>query len=175
MLSGMSFSRLLFLVCVALAIVLPIRYWVVEPIYIATPSMEPRLPVGGHVWMDKVTLRWRIPRRGEIIVFRSPVGDDHEFVKRVIAVPGDTVELREKSLYLNDQPVYESFVKHTRKDEKLLGDDIGPLKVPEGALFVLGDNRDESKDCSVWADPSTGEPVRFLPLKNVRGLVRGFY
>ncbi|MFA6319168.1 MAG: signal peptidase I, partial [Elusimicrobiota bacterium] len=96
----MTLSRLLFLVCIALAVVLPVRFWVIEPIYIASPSMEPRLPVGGHVFMDKVTLRWRAPRRGEVIVFRSPVGGEHELVKRVIAVPGDTVELREKKLIL---------------------------------------------------------------------------
>ncbi|MBI4676898.1 MAG: signal peptidase I [Elusimicrobia bacterium] len=171
----MSLSRLLFLVCIALAVVLPVRLWVIEPIYIASPSMEPHLPVGGHVFMDKVTLRLRPPRRGEIIVFRSPVGADHELVKRVIAVPGDTVELKEKRLVLNGREVYEGYVRHTRRDERLQGDDLGPLTVPEGALFVLGDNRDESKDSSAWVDPATNEPVYFLPLKNIRGLVRGFY
>ncbi|MBI5624431.1 MAG: signal peptidase I [Elusimicrobia bacterium] len=171
----MPLSRLLFLVVIALAVVLPVRQWVVEPIYIASPSMEPRYPVGGHVFMDKLTLRRRAPRRGEVIVFRSPVGGEHELVKRVIAVPGDTVELKEKRLILNGKEVYESYVKHTRANERLKGDDLGPLTVPEGSLFVLGDNRDESLDSSAWADPSTGEPVRFLPLANVRGLVRGFY
>ncbi|MFA6319169.1 MAG: S26 family signal peptidase, partial [Elusimicrobiota bacterium] len=68
-----------------------------------------------------------------------------------------------------------SYVQHTRSEEKLQGDDLGPLTGPEASLFVLGDNRDESKDSSVWTDPATGEPLRFLPLANVRGLVRGFY
>ena len=87
----MSFSRLLFLICVALAVVMPIRLFVIEPIVIATPSMEPLLPVGGHVFMDRLTLDFRDPRHGEIVVFKSPVGDKFELVKRVIAVPGDTV------------------------------------------------------------------------------------
>ncbi|MBI5211042.1 MAG: signal peptidase I [Elusimicrobia bacterium] len=171
----MSVSRLVFLIGVALAVVLPVRQWVVEPIYIASASMEPKLPVGGHVFMDKATLRFRAPRRGEIIVFRSPVGGEHELVKRVIAVPGDAVEIREKKVYLNGSALTEFYAQHTRGEERLQGDSLGPITVPEGSLFVLGDNRDESKDSSVWVDPATGEPVRFLPLKNVRGLVRGFY
>jgi signal peptidase I len=168
-------ARLLFLIAVALGVVLPIRLWVIEAIYIASPSMEPTLAVGAHLFMDRVSLRLRDPRRGEIIVFRSPVGEDIDLVKRVIAVPGDTVELKAKKVLVNGAEVDEPYVQHTRAKEALEGDDLGPLTVPPESVFVLGDNRDESKDSSVWKDPSTGQPVRFLPLANVRGLVRGIY
>ncbi len=171
---GVSVGRLLFLVGIALAIVMPIRLWVLESIYIASPSMEPKLPVGGHVFLDKVTLRWRSPERGEIIVFISPVGDEHEFVKRVIAVGGDRVQIKEKKVFVNGEELFEPYAQHTRRDERLTGDNIGLLTVPQDALFVLGDNRDESKDSSAWTD-ADGQAVYFLPLKNVRGLVRGFY
>lgn len=171
----MSLGRLLFLVGVALAIVMPIRLWVIEPIYIASPSMEPHLPVGGHVFMDKLTLHVREPRRGDIVVFKSPLGEKHEFVKRVIALPGEVVEMKEKKVFINGKELWETYARHRRKDEKLQGDDMESLTVPKNALFVLGDNRDESNDSSVWKDPKTGEPLRFLPRKNVRGLVRGFY
>jgi len=170
----MSLSRLLFLIAIALAVILPIRRWVIEPIYIASPSMEPTMPVGLHVYMDKLTPRLRAPRRGEVIVFVSPLGEKHELVKRVIALPGETIELREKKVYINGRELEENYVKHDRADEKLQGDNIGPLVVPEGKIFVLGDNRDASKDSSVWKDAS-GQPLYFLPLKNVRGLARGFY
>lgn len=170
----MRARRLPFLFALAAAIVLPVRLWVVEPIYIPTPSMEPTLPVGTHLFMDKVTLALRVPRRGEIIVFRAPDGEELDVVKRVIAVGGDSVELRAKKVFLNGAEQDEPYVQHTRPEEKLEGDTLGPLTVPEGTLFVLGDNRDESKDSSVWKD-KTGQPIYFLPLENVRGLVRGAY
>jgi signal peptidase I len=170
----MSLGRLLLLVAVAVAIVLPVRLWVVEPIYIASASMEPTLPVGSHLFLDRLTLRLRPVRRGDIIVFRSPVGDEEDMVKRVIAVPGDAVEVRAKKVYLDGQPLDEGYMQHVRPGERLDGDDVGPLTVPPGSLFVLGDNRDESKDSAVWRD-SGSRHAYFLPGNDVRGLVRGVY
>lgn len=170
----MSLGRLLFLLAVALAVVLPVRLWVLEPIYIASASMEPTLPVGRHLFTDKLTLRLRSPRRGDIVVFVSPVGEEDEAVKRVIALPGETVELKEKKVFVNGQELDEPYARHTRAMEKLEGDNLGPLVVPPGKLFVLGDNRDESKDSSVWKD-AAGERLYFLPTASVRGVVRGVY
>lgn len=171
----MSLSRFLFLVAVALAIGLPVRYWVIEPIYIASESMEPALPTGTHAWMDRITLRLRRPKRNDIVVFASPVGDDFESVKRVIAVAGETVELREKKVFINGVELGENYVRHLRPDDRYPGDNVPPLTVPNGTIFVLGDNRDVSKDSATWTDPATKERVHLLPLKNVKGLVRGFY
>ena len=137
--------------------------------------MEPTFPVGAFVLMDKVTLRWREPRRGEVIVFSSPLREDKELVKRVIALPGDTVELRAKKVLVNGVELDENYTQHTRAEERLAGDNLGPLTVPPKGIFVLGDNRDESKDSSVWKDPDDGEPIYFLPRRRVTGLVRGFY
>lgn len=170
----MSLSRLLFLLLVAVAVVLPVRLWVLEPIYIASASMEPTLPVGRHLFTDKLTLRFRPPGRGDIIVFSSPVGDDHGLVKRVIALPGETVELKEKKVYINGRPIEEPYARHTRGGERLQGDDLGPLSVPAGGLFVLGDNRDESDDSTVWKNAG-GERIYYVPLRNVAGLVRGVF
>lgn len=164
----------LYLFLVALAVVLPVRLWVIEPIYIASASMEPTLPVGRRLFVDKVTLRLRPVRDGEIIVFRSPAGEAKEMVKRVIAVPGQTVELRQKKVFINGQPLDEYYVQYKREGERLKGDTLGPLLVPDNALFVLGDNRDESDDSSIWED-GQGQRVYFLPLKNVEGLARGIY
>lgn len=165
----MDLGRLLYLFGIAAAVVLPLRLWVFEPIYIATASMEPTLKVGVHVFMDKMTFRFREPKRGDIIVFAPPEGEEaHELVKRVIAVPGDTVELKEKKVVINGATVDEPWAHHKRSEEQLTGDNRGPYTLPADAFFVLGDNRDESRDSSVWEDP-------FLPRKKVRGIVRGFY
>jgi len=169
----MKVSRFLFLVCVALGVILPVRHWVVEPIYIASASMEPTLPVGTRLFADKLTLRFRAVRPGELIVFGSPT-EDKEMVKRVIAVPGQTVELRDKKVFINGQALDEPYVEYKRAGERLKGDNIGPLLVPPNCQFVLGDNRDESDDSSVWED-SEGERIYFLRFKSVHGLVRGIY
>lgn len=170
----MRLERLLFLVIVAVCIVYPVRAWVIEPIYIATGSMEPTLPVGARCWVDKMSLRLREPRRGEVIIFHSPVEKDRDLGKRVIGLPGDTIELKQKKVYVNGTPLDEPYAVHKRESEHLVGDDIGPITVPNHELFVLGDNRDESEDSTVWKD-SSGQPIYFIHELDVVGLVRGFY
>lgn len=167
--------RLLFLVSVAVLLAAGLRAWVVEGIFVATGSMEPTLKVGTHLWLDKVTYRFRDPRPGEIVCFSAPVPPHEEMCKRLVAVAGQTVELREKALYVDGKAVDERYVVHKRSAEKLVGDNLGPLEVPKEHVFVLGDNRDESKDSSYWTDPATKEPRPFVPLSRLRGLVRGFY
>ena len=159
-----------FLLAMALAVVLPVRTWVGEPITIASASMEPTLKVGTLMILDKWSLRGREPRRGEIVSFRSPVGPE-DLVKRVIAVPGDTVEIRAKRVYLNGQALDEPYVMHDRPLAPLEGDDLGPLTVPEKSYFMLGDNRDESNDSSVWRT-AAGERVIFLRADALQGVVR---
>lgn len=158
------------LLLVALGVALPFRAWVAEPITIASASMEPTLRVGTLMILDKWTLSGRGPRRGEIISFRSPVGAE-DLVKRVIAVPGDEVEIRAKRVYVNGKPLEEPYAVHDRADERLNGDDLGPLTVPDRSYFVLGDNRDESNDSSVWKSTS-GERVYFLRKDALQGVVR---
>lgn len=165
----MGLARLLYLVGIAVGITLFMRSCVVEPISIASASMEPTLLTGVSVFTDKMTLRFRSLRRGDIIVFRPPAGESpHELVKRVIALPGETVELKEKKVFINGEALREGYARHKRRDERLKGDNLGPLTVPRKRLFVLGDNRDESRDSASWEDP-------FLPVENVRGLVRGAF
>jgi len=167
-------SRLLFLVSVAVSIALALRLWVCEAIVVASGSMEPTLPVGTHLFVDKITLSLRPPRRGDIVVFHSPTGQDIDLAKRIIALPGETVELRAKRVSIDGRELDEPYAVHTRAGERLEGDDLGPLLVPSGELFMLGDNRDESDDATVWKDAS-GRPIHFIPSAGLKGLVRGVY
>lgn len=163
-------SRFLYLLALSLAVVLPLRAWVAEPITIASPSMEPTLRVGTLLILDKWTLSGRGPRRGDIVSFRSPV-EAVDLVKRVIAVPGETVELRGKRVFVDGRELSEPYAVHSRPEERLEGDDLAALVVPERCYFVLGDNRDESKDSSVWKTPS-GERIYFVRREALQGLVR---
>jgi signal peptidase I len=166
----MGVLRLLKLVAIALAVVLPVRAWVAEPIYVASPSMEPTLKTGTMMILDKLTLRMRAPQRGDVLSFRSPV-DEHDLLKRVVAVPGETVEMREKVVFINGKELDEPYAVHSRAGERLEGDNMGPLVVPPKGFFVLGDNRDVSNDSSVWKD-AEGRPLRFLSLRLIQGIVR---
>lgn len=152
-----------------------LRNYLFEGIYIASPSMEPTLEVGLHLFLDKTAYLFSAPKRGDVIVFKSPVSPDKEMVKRVIAIAGDKIELRRKRVILNDVAQEEEYTQHTRTGEQLLGDNLGPLTVPAGTVFVLGDNRDESNDSSAWKDPESGERIPFIPLADVRGRLRGVY
>lgn len=159
-----------FLLAVALAVVLPVRAWVGEPITIASASMLPTLHVGRLMILDKWTLHFRAPRRGDIVSFRSPVGPE-DLVKRVIGVPGDVVEIKEKKVFVNGKALNEDYIVHDRPDARLEGDSLGPLTVPPKSYFMLGDNRDESNDSTVWRTDS-GERVYFLPASALQGYVR---
>lgn len=160
------------LLAIALAVVLPTRAWVVEPVYVASPSMEPTLKTGTMLILDKLTLCMRPPQRGDILSFRSPVGT-HDLLKRVVALPGETIEMKKKAVFINGKELNEPYAVHSRVEENLEGDNMGPLVVPENGYFVLGDNRDESNDSSVWKD-ADGNPVRFLRLSLIQGIVRRF-
>ena len=166
----MGLVRLLKLFAIAVAVVLPVRTWVAEPVYVASPSMEPALRTGTLLILDKLTLRSRPPRRGDIVSFRSPV-EDIDLLKRVIALPGETVEMREKAVFINGKELDEPYAVHSRAGERLEGDTFEPLVVPENSYFVLGDNRDESSDSSVWKD-AEGKPLRFLRRALIQGVVR---
>lgn len=163
-------KRLLLLAAVAVPFALMFRAWVAEAIFIASPSMEPTLRVGRHLVLDKLTYRFRDPRRGDVVVFASPVEPGKDLVKRVIAVGGDRVALLRKGVYLNDFLLEEPYVQHTRAEELLKGDTLAPVSVPPLHLFVMGDNRDESGDSRDWKGPD-GERVLFVPLTTVKGRV----
>ncbi|MBI4656846.1 MAG: signal peptidase I [Elusimicrobia bacterium] len=187
----MKFFRILVITAITLSAAFLVKKFVVEPTYTASGSMEPTLYKGHRLFLDKVTYKFRIPRRGEIISFVSPAGEEHESIKRVIAVEGDTVEIKTKKVYLNGEPLVETYVKYTRPNEILIGDNLGPVTVPPGHLFVLGDNRDNSSDSATWQNPAvvtvsgtfgrsaavpqTGGRIYFLPVEKVTGKIRGIY
>lgn len=162
-----STRRLLFL----LLIVFFLRTFIGEASIVPTASMESTILVGDHLFMNKLfygpeipLVHWRLPmlkkiRRGEIVVFRYPKHPSEMFLKRVTALGGDQVAIREGVLYINSQPVSEPYAVH-RGPAHSVHEAMGPLTVPKDQLFVMGDNRDNSSDSRDWG---------FVPVKNVVG------
>jgi signal peptidase I len=153
------------------AIVLGMRIFVGEASVVPTASMEGTILVGDHLFMDKLLygpeiplVHWRLPalktlRRGDIIVFRYPKDPSETFLKRVTAMGGDRLEIRNGVLYVNSQRVAEPYAVHHAPVHSP-EESWGPTVVPEGELFVMGDNRDNSSDSRDWG---------FVPVSNVIG------
>lgn len=132
---------------VAIAVILAviIRLFILEPFYIPSGSMEPTLLVNDRIIVSKLNYHLQEPKRGDIVVFKYPLDTKRNFVKRLIAVGGETVALKDSRLYINGQMVPENYLP-----PGLRIPDYGPVTVPQGSYFMLGDNRNNSDDSRVW-------------------------
>jgi signal peptidase I len=162
----------------AVAIVFAIKQWVVNPYRIPSSSMEPTLHCAGgpgcearlsdRVLANRFIYHFRSPRRGEIVVFKTPpaaqarCGAGGTFVKRLIGLPGETWSERNGYVYINGKKLNESYIKADRRDTET----HEAQKIPKGMYFMMGDNRAESCDSRVWG------PV---PRKNLIGEVFATY
>lgn len=162
----------MFLASLGIAGALFVRAFLIEVVVIPTGSMEPTIPVGTRLYVNKAVYRLAKPKRGEIVVFPSPV-EKKDLVKRLIALEGDEVKIEHKKVVLNGQPLDEPYVEHRRADEILVGDDLDVGRVPPGKVFVLGDNRDQSGDSRDWKDPATGAHLFFVPVEKLKGRLIG--
>ena len=114
-------------------------------------SMSPTLVEGDHVVTDTLTYRVKGPGRGDIVIFKYPEDETKQFVKRIIGMPGETIQIKDKMVYINEKPFDDE--EYTRRldpgiieGSKLPRDNFGPTVVPNQSYFVLGDNRDQSLD-----------------------------
>lgn len=130
---------------IALILALVIRTFLIQPFYIPSGSMEPTLGVGDKIIVNKLGSYFKRPERGQVIVFKYPLDPSQDFVKRVIGMPGETIEIKDSTVYINGSPLEEEYLP-----EDLVYGDFGPVTVPENAYFMLGDNRDNSQDSRVW-------------------------
>lgn len=148
----------------ALLLALVIRSSLVGAYSIPSGSMLQTLQLGDQLLVSKVSYRLKLPfsdtvlfttgeiQRGDIVVFDPPFKSQFPYIKRVIGLPGDTVQIRDKQVYVNGRRLKEPYVRHS--DRMVLGanrrDQMPPTRVPPGKLFVMGDNRDDSEDSRFW-------------------------
>jgi signal peptidase I len=169
-------------IVIAVILALFIRTFVVQAFKIPTGSMEENLLIGDHLLVNKFVFgptatpieRAILPigeiKRSDVIVFKYPEEPDRDFIKRVIGLPGETLEVREKKVYVNgralDEP-YVHFLQPPSSNSEFhettsfdVRERYGPVTVPANQYFVMGDNRDNSQDSRYWG---------FLPRENVKG------
>ena len=153
-------------ILIAVLLALFIRTFVVQAFKIPSGSMQETLQIGDHIlvnkfiygiklpFIQKTLIPIKEPRREDIIVFKYPENPKLDFIKRVIGVAGDRVEIRNKKLYVNgehlDRPYAVFMDGYTIPSVYNKRDNFGPVTVPDNALFVMGDNRDNSKDSRFW-------------------------
>ncbi len=121
-----------------------LRSFVLQPYIIPSPSMEPTLTAGDRILVNRFAYQFWAPSRGDVVVFAYPKDPKRTFVKRVVAVEGEMVELKDNQVFINGKLVNEPYLKE--------GDypPFGPEAVPRDKVFVLGDNRRQSEDSREW-------------------------
>ncbi len=135
-------------IAMAVVIAVLINSFVIVNATVPTGSMENTIMPGDRIIALRLTYYVSSPERGDIVVFRYPDDESVLYVKRVIGLPGETVEVKDGEVYINnsDTPLDDSFVK-----EQPVGD-FGPYEVPEGCYFMMGDNRNNSQDSRYWVN-----------------------
>mgnify|MGYP001606166879 CR=1 FL=1 len=145
---GRNILELLAILAAAAIIAYFLQAFVVKPFQIPSESMNPTLQPGDRVLVNRLAYKFGSkPKRGDIIVFQSPDNPDVDFIKRVIAVSGETIEIQRGSVKINGEPVTESYVKTADAMS------FRSQTVPEGTVFVMGDNRPDSQDSRYWRSP----------------------
>ncbi|MDT7907018.1 MAG: signal peptidase I [Candidatus Calescibacterium sp.] len=156
---------------IAFVLAIFIRAFAVQAYKIPSGSMIPTLLVGDYILVNRLSyglripyykyiLRWGEIKRGDIIVFVFPEDPSKDFIKRVIALPGETIEIRKKKIYINGREIEDKWGFFSDDYVGPPRDDFGPFQVPQGHVFVMGDNRDESNDSRFWG------PVN---IENIKG------
>ncbi|HBX22369.1 MAG TPA: signal peptidase I [Desulfotomaculum sp.] len=142
-------------VAIAVLLAVLIRMFLFQPFIIPSESMYPTLQISDRIMVNKLSYHLGDPSRGDVIVFKYPMDPSRDFVKRLIAVGGETIEVRDSVLFINDEPVSEAYLP-----SDLDFNDFGPVEVPPGTYFMMGDNRNSSEDSRSWG---------MLPEENIIG------
>jgi signal peptidase I len=160
------------IVLIALAIVIPVRYFLFQPFFVDGVSMDPNYGHGDYLIVDEISYRLREPERGEVIVFRSPLDPSQRYIKRIIGLPGETIEVKDGLVYVIDTNGRRLLDESEYFEEPVYtGTDVN-LLLGTDEYFVLGDNRPMSYDSRRWgvlpkANIIGKTWVRLLPINSL--------
>lgn len=139
--------EILKIVIISLAIIIPIRYFLIQPFFVNGASMEPNFQDGDYLIVDEISYRFDAPERGDVVIFRYPLDPSQFFIKRVIGLPGESIKVEDGKIFINGKILDESEYLHDI-------DTVGSVevKLAENEYFVLGDNRQASSDSRKWGE-----------------------
>lgn len=163
------------IVVVAFILAMILRTFVVEGRIIPTGSMLPTIQLQDRVIVNKFIYRFKEPQRGDIVVFEPPevIHADQDYIKRVIGLPGEKVEIKDQKVYINGRALNEPYLAEP------INYQFGPVQVPENSLLVLGDNRNQSFDGHRWNAWLTEDRLKgkafltYWPISSIKLLERG--
>ncbi|HRU20782.1 MAG TPA: signal peptidase I [Candidatus Paceibacterota bacterium] len=153
------------LIVLALLIVIPIRCFVFQPFIVSGQSMEPNYHSSDYLIIDEISYRNNSPERGDVVVFKYPKNPNFKYIKRIIGLPGETIEIKNAEIFItsNGQTTKldeSSYLPQSVRDSWVRMANMDPLTLGPNEYFVLGDNRNNSSDSRVWGP---------LPAKNIIG------
>ena len=163
-------KELVSVVAIAFILSMFLRHFVIEARLIPSGSMLPTIQLQNRVLVNRFIYRFTEPERGDVVVFQPPLETDEDYIKRVIGLPGDTLEVKDTELYINGNVLHEPYILEPMNYA------FGPVTVPEGCLFVMGDNRNNSYDSHLWDKWLTIDEVKgkalvvFWPFKDMKKL-----
>lgn len=162
------FIEVIKVVVISLAIIIPVRYYLIKPFYVKGASMEPNFYNYEYLIIDEISYRFHPPGRGDVVVVQNPATEGKYFIKRIIGLPGETVEIRNKKVYIDGEELDES--AYFEDGIETWGKKT--VELADGEYYVLGDNRDESLDSRVFGpvtqDDMIGRTwIRAWPLNRI--------
>ena len=151
--------EILKIVIISLAIIIPIRYFLIQPFFVKGASMDPNFLDGDYLIIDEISYRFNEPQREDVVIFRYPLDSSQFFIKRIIGLPGETVKIKDGRVIIYSQESDQEFVLD---ESAYLEDNYTPgnmeITLGNNEYFVLGDNRNASSDSRKWG----GVNIRYI-------------
>ncbi|MAF20625.1 MAG: signal peptidase I [Parcubacteria group bacterium] len=149
------------IVVISLAIIIPIRYYLIQPFFVRGASMEPNFNSGQYLVIDEISYRFNQPARGETIVFKYPLDTSQYYIKRIVGLPNETVEVKGGQVIIYNEEFPQGMILD---ESSYLPQDISTrgiikIELTQGEYFVLGDNRQASSDSRQWGPLSEGNII----------------
>lgn len=156
---------------IALAIALPIKYLIASPFIVRQTSMFPTFKDGNYLIVDKISYRFTPPQRGDVVVFKPPFSEETYYIKRIIALPGETVEIKDNIVKIKNNEYPDGFILEEKYVSSKRNDEV-TLTLTEANYFVMGDNRAASSDSRNWGslpfDHISGKAIlRLFPIDSI--------
>ncbi len=144
------------IVSISLAIIIPIRYYLIQPFFVRGASMEPNFDNGQYLVIDEISYRFNDPDRGDVIVFKYPLDPSQYYIKRVIGLPGEKIEIKDNSIFIYNSEFPQGIIlneSYYLPEGRITRGSIN-VKLSDDEYFVLGDNRSASSDSRQWGSLS---------------------